>query len=372
MAKDYYQILGVSRGASEEEIKKAYRKLAHKYHPDKEGGDENKFKEINEAYQVLSNKEKRNQYDRFGQTFSGQAAGAQGAQDFGFGGMNWENMAGASGDWGDIFEEIFQHFGGGPSRGARTGHQTYVQGSDVELVYTITLEEAFSGVEKKISFQTLVTCDKCGGKGHGAKSGSKTCPVCQGRGEIKEERRTFFGQFSQVKVCPECRGKGEVFKDPCPKCNASGRVKGPREVSINIRPGIEHGQVIKIKGAGEAGERGSRTGDLYVVVKVKPHSKFKREGVDLHMNTNIKITKALLGKEIEIEGISGEKFNVTVPSGFNFKDELRVEGRGMPKFDPEGKSSKRGDLYISFNTQLPKKLSKKAKKLLEELSNELE
>lgn len=367
MSKDYYQILGVSRNAGEEEIKKAYRKLAHKYHPDKENGDEKKFKELNEAYQVLSDKEKRSQYDRFGRVFSEQAAGS-GFGGQGFGGMNWEDMTGGAGGWADIFEGIFSQFGGG---GARTGYQTYVQGSDIELVHSITLEEVFSGVKREVSFQTLVTCDKCGGQGHGKKSGLKTCPTCGGRGEIKEIRRTFFGRFSQVKVCPECRRQGKVFEDPCSKCSAAGRVKGTRKVTVDIKPGIEEGQIIKVKTAGETGERSSKTGDLYVVIKVKPHQKFRRNDTALYMEHDVKITKALLGREIEIEGISGEKFSVTIPYGFNFKDELKVEGRGMPKFDPSSANPKRGNLYISFNTALPKNLSDKAKELLKELDKEL-
>lgn len=368
MSKDYYQILGVPKGASDEEIKKAYRKLAHQYHPDKETGDEKKFKEINEAYQVLSDKEKRSQYDRFGRVFSEQAAGSGfNGQGFGFGGMNWENMAGAGGDWSDIFEGIFSHFGGS----AGTKHRTYVQGSDVELIHAITLEEAFKGIRREMSFQTLVSCDRCNGTGHGEKSGFKTCSTCTGRGEIKEERRTFFGRISQLRACPECRGKGKVFEDPCSKCGSTGRVKGPREVVVDIKPGIEDGQIIKIKGAGEAGEQGARTGDLYVIVRVKPSERFKREGIDLHMDHEVKITRALLGKEVEVEGVAGEKFGVVIPSGFNFKDELRVEGRGMPKFDPTGSSAKRGSMYISFNTALPKNISNRAKELLKELDEEI-
>jgi molecular chaperone DnaJ len=366
MSKDYYQILGVSRNASDEEIKKAYRRLAHKYHPDKEEGNETKFKEINEAYQVLSNKEKRQQYDRFGHVFSGQAAeggfNQRGGSGFGFGGMDWENMSGGSGEWADIFEGIFEHFGG-----AGKSRQTYVQGSDIEIIHPITLEEAFSGIEKRLSFRTFITCDKCDGRGYDKESKTKTCPTCQGKGEIKEEKRTFFGYFSQVKACPECRGKGEVFDKPCSKCNAHGRIKGNREVLINIKPGIEDSQIIKVKEAGEAGERGSKTGDLYVVVKVKPHNKFKRDGADLHMQQDIKITKALLGEKIEIEGIKDEKINVTIPYGFNFKDELKIENKGMPRLD----SNERGDLYVFFNAILPKKLSEKAKKIIEDLDKEI-
>ena len=366
---DYYQILGVSRDASQEEIKKAYRRLAHKYHPDKKGGDEQRFKKINGAYQILSDKEKRAQYDRFGRVFAGQATEPGFEQGgFDFNGMNWGGATGAPGNWSDIFEGIFEHFGG-QTQGQR--YQTYVQGSDIELINIITLEEAFTGVKKKLSFRTFIPCDICSGIGYDEKTGFKTCPVCQGRGEIKEERRGFFGRISQIKTCPKCRGRGKIPKKPCSACNGQGRVKGNRNVIIDIKAGIESNQIIRIKGAGEAGEQKSRIGDLYVIIKIKPHEKFDRDSVNLYMKKNVKITEALLGKEIKIEGISGEKFTISIPPGFAFRDSLEVKGRGMPKFSPDSSNSKRGSLYISFNTSLPKKLSKEAKELLKKLDKEL-
>lgn len=352
---DYYQILGVSKTASEEEIKKAYRKLAHKYHPDKPGGDEKKFKEINEAYQVLSNREKRAQYDRFGRVFAeggGWPPGGMNWGDFGF-----EDMF----DLGDMLENLFVHFGG-PRR------QTYTQGSDIELMEEITLEEAFRGKKSKIRFGTMVTCGHCDGFGYDKHAGFSKCSLCQGRGEIKEEKRTFFGHFAQVKTCPDCRGRSEIPNKVCEICKGLGRNSGEREVEIEINPGVEDGQIIKVKGAGEAGERESAAGDLYLTVKLKPHEHFTRIKNDLYLTKEVKITDALLGKKIRLKDINGESFSVSVPEDFNFKDKLRVPGRGMPIF---GLGSTRGDLYVTFTLKTPKKLSPKTRKLLEELDGEI-
>jgi len=366
MSNDYYKILGVERGASEEEIKKAYRKLAHKYHPDKPEGDEEKFKEINEAYQILGNKEKRSQYDRFGRVFSGGGSPYGGE---GFGGVNWGNFGGADGfrfdedmfDLGDILENIFVNFGG-PRR------QTYTQGSDIEMMMEISLEDAFRGVKSQITFKTKIKCESCNGFGYDKKEGFSNCTRCQGRGEIKEEKKTFFGHFAQVKACPDCRGRGEVANKICSDCKGLGRISGERKVDIEISPGVESGQIIKVKGAGEAGEREAAVGDLYVTVKIKPHPVFERIKNDLFLTKEIKITDALLGNKIRLKDINGEMFNVSVPADFNFKDKFRVPGRGMPVF---GFGANRGDLYISFALKTPKKLSDKAKKLLEELGGEL-
>ncbi|OGG40055.1 hypothetical protein A2116_00190 [Candidatus Jorgensenbacteria bacterium GWA1_49_17] len=361
---DYYEILGVSKAASEDEIKKAYRKLAHKYHPDKPDGNEQKFKEINEAYQVLSNKDKRAQYDRFGRVFTegGIPHGAEWG-NFGFnpGGFNWrfdDDMF----DLGDVLENLFVQFGGGPRR------QTYTQGSDIEIVTQISLEEAFRGVKPEMEFKTQINCESCNGLGYDKGAGFSNCSLCQGRGEIREEKKTFFGHFAQVKTCPDCRGRGEIPKKICVDCKGLGRITGKRKVAIEISPGVEDGQIIKVKGAGEAGERESASGDLYVAVKVKPHAVFERIKNDLYTTKEVRITEALLGKKIKFKDVNGESFGVSVPGDFNFKDKLRVSGRGMPVF---GFGATRGDLYISFTLKTPKKLSEKAKKLLGELEEEL-
>lgn len=368
MSKDYYKILGVSRNTSEEDIKRAYRKLAHKYHPDKAGGDEEKFKEVNEAYQVLSSKEKRAQYDKFGSVFEGGmpggGAGGQWQGGFGFDPSDFERWGtgfGAAGDFSDIFETIFEQFGGGGRR-----RQRYAHGSDIEIQEEITLEEAFGGAKKKLRFKTYVSCEPCGSLGHNKSKGYSTCSVCRGKGEIRVDRRTFFGNFSQVKICETCFGSGEIPKEICNKCKGVGRISGERNVEIHIAQGVEDGQIIKVKGMGEIGERGSGAGDLYVVVRIKPHARFERKKSDLFIKKEIKITDALLGREIYLEDVNGEKFSFAISSEFDFSDKLKVPGRGMPRFSSYG----RGDLYITFSLKAPKHISKKTKELLELLGDE--
>lgn len=371
MSKDYYKVLGVSRTATEEDIKKAYRKLAHQHHPDKQGGDEKKFKEINEAYQILSNKEKRTQYDRFGQVFDGGSPGGGNPFAGGFSGdFSGFGSQGFNVDINDIFESIFDQFGGQPfgGFGQRGGkRQTYAQGSDAELNLDISLEDAFRGLKRSVSFRTYLVCDVCRGLGHDKEKGFNNCSVCGGRGEINVERKTFFGQFAQVKICSECSGTGQIPKAPCSNCKGKGRVSGTKEVSVTIAPGIEDGQIIKIQGGGEAGERNGGVGDLYVNVRVIPHQIFTRKKEDLYINKDIGLTEALLEKEIPITDVSGEKFSVKIPAGFSLQEKMKVSHHGMPKMG----SSSRGDLYIAFNLKVPKHLSSKAKKLLEDLGEEI-
>ena len=374
MAKDYYNILGVAKNASEEEIKKAYRKLAHQHHPDKTGGNESKFKEVNEAYQVLGNKEKRAQYDQFGQVFEGGQPGGPGGSPFGGQGFRWEDFAGFGGqggvnfnggDFGDIFETIFDQFGGGRPR------QTYRRGSDIEAREELSLEDAFTGVKRSLRFKTHIQCETCKGLGYDKAKGEKTCTTCQGQGQVREERRTFFGNFSQVKACPACSGRGQIPNAPCKACSGAGRVSGTREVEVVIAPGVEDGQVVKIIGKGEAGEHGSETGDLYIVVHVKPHKVFARTKNELFMEHEIRFSDALLERPITLTDIGGDRFTVKVPPGFNFKEKLKVPDRGMPRFGSLSGKLGRGDLYISFILKSPKHLSGKAKKLLEELEGEV-
>jgi molecular chaperone DnaJ len=373
MPKDFYTILGVSRDASEEDIKRAYRKLAHQHHPDKQSGNEAKFKEVNEAYQVLGNKEKRSQYDRFGQTFEGgMPGGGQGGfrwEDFGFGGGQAGPFGGGGvnfegGDFGDIFETIFDQFGGRP-------RQTYRRGSDIEAHEELTLEEAFEGLTRTLRFKTHIPCGACAGLGYDKAKGTTKCTTCGGQGKVREEKRTFFGNFSQVKACPKCEGRGEVPNAPCTTCAGKGRVTGNREVPITFAPGIESGQVVKLQGQGEAGEHGSEAGDLYVVVRVKPHATFSRAKTDLSMEVDVKVIDALLGSDIHVRDIGGAEFMVAVPAGFNIREKLKVPGRGMPRFGGVMSSAHRGDLYISFNVKTPKHLSAKARKHLEELKEEV-
>ncbi len=372
---DYYKILGINKGASEEDVKKAFRKLAHKYHPDK-GGDEKKFKEINEAYQILSNKEKRAQYDRFGRVFSGnqQAGGgfggfegfdfSQGGNPFGFGGFNGANVnfSGDFGDLSDVFDAFFE------GMGVKQKRRSYTGGADVQIAQEIDLEEAYRGAEKKIKYGVSVKCEKCGGLGHDPKAGFEKCETCGGRGEIKEVRKSFFGDVMQVKACPKCFGTGQIPKKVCEVCHGAGRVKGEKSATIEIRPGIADGQIIKIQGGGEAGERGAKEGDLYMVIKVKPHQIFKRQGDDLIIKKDFKMVDLLLGKKIDIPTISGNKLRIEIPADFDLKENLKIRGEGMPKFGGFG----RGDLIVELKFKTPKKISAKAKKILEDLDKEIE
>ncbi len=365
--KDYYKILGVARGASEDEVKKAYRKLAHQYHPDKAHGDEKKFKEISEAYQVLSDKKKRDHYDRFGTAESFGGFGKGGFSAGGSQGFDWSHFGGFSGeggqvysdfgDLGDIFETFFEGLGVKPRR------PTYHQGSDLEMIQEISLEEAFRGVTKRIDVDTFVPCTHCAGKGGDPKSGTAQCATCNGQGEIKEERRTFFGSFSQVKTCAVCHGFGQVPKKLCEFCKGSGRIQGERAVEVEILPGVHDSQIIKVKAAGEAGERGTEAGDLYIRVKVKLHPVFTREGDHLTVRQELNVFDLLLGKKIEVPTIAGGKLKVEIPAHFNLKEPLRIPGEGMPRFGSFG----RDDLLVDFIIKAPKKLDPKVKKILEEL-----
>lgn len=350
---DYYKILGLDRNASEEEIKTAYRKLAHKYHPDKAGGDEQKFKKINEAYQVLSNKEKRQQYDRFGRVFEGNGqAGANPFQGFNwnvdFGGADFGNFGGI----GDIFETFF---GGG-----RAGYETRRKGADLEMIEEISLEEAASGTKAEIEYSTLIECEKCKGKGYDPAKGTAKCEACKGSGRVKNMRNTILGSFYQESACPECRGKGNIPKERCSACRGRGAVPGKRKVIIDIKPGVENGQIIKVSGMGEA-LADAPAGDLYLRIRIKPHPVFERRGNDLIMKKSIGFKDILLGKKLEITTLSGKKIETVIPAGFNLRDDLRVPGEGM---------NRQGDLYIRFEVKTPRKISSDLKKSLEESDGE--
>lgn len=360
---DYYKILGVEKNSSADEIKAAYRKMAHKYHPDKSGGDEKKFKEVNEAYQVLSNSEKRANYDRFGKGFSNMGANGFGQGFGGFGqgtGGDWNiNFDGSNmGDLQDILESIFGGFGGA----SRQRRRTYKRGGDLEMMSEITLEEAKSGKTVQAKFETFVECSDCKGVGFDPKGGFDECTQCSGRGEIREERKSFFGNISQVVICRKCNGAGKIPKKTCTHCHGAGRIRGFRNATVEIRPGVEDGQIIKIKSMGEAGEHGMEAGDLYVRIKVRPNPNFERHGQDIHVNYPINIADVLLGKRKEIKNLGGKAVNFEVPPNFNLRNEIRVKGEGM---------TSAGDLVIKLDIKTPKHLSAKAKKLLEDLQSEL-
>jgi len=353
--KDYYQVLGVSRGASPEEIKKAYRGLAHKYHPDKAGGDEAKFKEVNEAYQILSDVKKRAEYDRFGRTFSAGGGPASGGDGFGGpAGWGWDvnfGDMGNFGDLGDIFETFFEGMGMKPRRKA------YERGTDLELGVEVTLEEAKFGKTVNLEYGTRVACEACKGLGYRADAGLKRCEHCGGRGEIRESRNTFFGNFVQVVTCNECRGTGEVPVALCHDCKGEGRNIGKRSVRVEIRSGVADGQIIKVKGMGEAGERKAEAGDLYVRVHVKSHPSFERRGDDLYMDLEVPVTDIILGKKRTIIVLGGGKAELVIPAGFDPSQELKIHGEGM---------TKHASLIVRLKIKTPR-LNSKAKKLVEEL-----
>lgn len=363
---DYYKILGVEKGASDDEIKKAYRKLAHQYHPDKKGGDEQKFKEINEAYQTLSNKDKRAQYDRFGKTFDGAGGGPGGFGGFNQGGFGFDFQGGDFGDLGDIFEAFFDGMGGQKRR-------TVAHGSDLEMTQEITLEDAYRGVEKKINYKTNVRCATCHGLGHDAKAIFSQCKKCDGRGEIRETRNTFFGNFAQVKTCAECHGVGQIPDKRCATCGGTGVTKGEKNITVKILPGIANGQIIKMTGAGEAGERGAQEGDLFLHIRVKPHAVFTRQEDHLILEKEVSLVGLLSyfsdsdAYPITVPTISGKQLALDISRDFTFNKPFKVSGEGMPHFNRNGK----GDLYVHFKIVPPHKLSKDAKRSLEELRKEI-
>ena len=355
--KDYYQILGISRDASQEEIKKAYRKLAHKYHPDK-GGDEKKFKEINEAYQALSDKEKRAQYDRFGRVFEG--VGAEPGFDFHWArGKPGEEFDFDFGNLGEMVEEIFGF--GGPQR-----KRDLKRGKDIEIDLEIPLEDTLKGKEKEISLAKMISCSRC--QGNGAEPGTpiNECFSCRGSGQVQQIKKTFFGSFTRYIICPECGGEGYRPEKPCNVCKGEGRVRGEEDIKIFIPAGVDTNQVIKMKGKGEAGKKGGKLGDLYVRIFVKKHPIFRRKGDDLYLSVPISFSQAALGDEIEILTLEEVKLLLRIPTGTESGKTLRISGKGIPHFSGYG----RGDMYIELTVKTPKKLTKKQKELLEELKKE--
>ncbi len=363
---DYYKILGVEKGATEEDIKKAYRKLAHLHHPDKKGGDANRFKEINEAYQVLSNKEKRKQYDQYGRVFEGGAAGGQNGNPFGGFGfdVNFDpsSFEGMGGDAGEMFDMFFEGLG------IKRRRRTYERGADLEFSLTITLEEAFSGTVKVINVTHFVACKDCKGIGRDEKAGTSQCAVCSGQGEIRETRRGFFGNSVHVKACATCAGTGTIPNKPCAKCRGEGRAREKETVSVTVIAGIESGQIVKIGRAGDAGARGAESGDLYLHVTVAPHKAFERRGNDLILRKEVPIIDILLNKKIDVSSIGGDTYSFDLPTDVAISEPIRIPSAGMPRLNHRT----RGDLYVQLVIKKPKRLSPEVKKLLEELRKELE
>ncbi len=366
--KNYYQILGVQKSSSEDDIKSAFRKLAHKLHPDKKGGDEAKFKEASEAYAVLCDKKRRAEYDAYGKTFAGGGAAGAG---HGFGGFSaqggpasgWDfsnfstggghSFGGQEFDLGDIFGEFF---GGGGGQGRQRGRDISI---DIELPF----KESIFGTERRVLISKLGLCDSC--TGTGAKPGSKTisCSSCNGKGEIRESRNTFFGAFASSRTCPKCNGRGEVPETPCLACRGAGVLKRQEEVHIVVPAGIQHGEMIRMPGQGEAAA-GAPAGDLYIKLHVKSDKQFVRDGNNLHTTLSIKLTDALLGREYRVHALDGDEV-VGIPAGMTHGEIVRVRGKGVP----HGRGV-RGDLLVRIDIEFPKKLSKVAQDLVEKLRAE--
>ena len=360
MAKNYYDTLGIDKKASKDDIKKAFRKLAHQHHPDKNGGDATKFKEASEAYAVLSDDKKRAEYDTYGKTFNESGGFNPGAQGFGgFDGFDFSGMGGAEGmefDLGDIFG---QFFGGG--RSSQTARQK--RGSDISIDVEISFSEAVFGTERKVIINKTSLCDACHGSTAEPGSSMKTCPTCNGKGKVHETRSSLLGTFSTVRPCSTCNGAGKIPEVKCKKCHGLGVNKKQEEISVRIPGGINDGEMIRLGGAGEAIAGGS-AGDLYVKVHVKKHPIFRKEGFNIIMDLNIKLSTALLGDEYDIETLDGS-IKIKIPAGIGFNEILRVKGKGVPI-----ERNKRGDLLAKVHIQLPNKLSRSAAKLIEDLKKE--
>lgn len=359
MANDYYKTLGVDKSASGEDIKKAYRKLAHQYHPDKGKGNEEKFKEVNEAYQVLGNTEKKSQYDQYGQTFdqAQRNGGGFGGNPFGgfdFSGGNPFGQGGVEFDLGDIFGDIFG------SRGARNARK---RGIDLEMPLTINFEEAVFGVTKTITLEKKDDCKTCNGTG--AEAGTKivTCPVCHGQGQIRTQRKTIFGNIASAVACDRCGGDGKIPEHPCKTCKGEGIFRQDKTLEVKIPAGIDNNQRIRINGEGEKGYKGSSSGDLYLLIRVKPHKEFRRYGFNLLKDIPVSFTQAALGTEMKLETLDGD-IEVKIPAGIQSGKVLKVGSKGVPHID----SNKRGDLLLTVHVVTPTKLTKKETELLKELA----
>jgi molecular chaperone DnaJ len=349
--QDFYELLGVSRGASDDELKKAFRKLAMQYHPDKNPNNpeaEQKFKEINHAYDVLKDPDKRAAYDRYGHAaFDGGMGGGGGAGGF------------AGGSFTDIFEDLFSELTGARRRSGGGAEQSGKRrGSDLRYNLEISLEDAFSGKKQDINITTSVTCDSCHGTGGEGGSEAATCPTCSGRGTIRMQQ----GFFTVERTCHTCQGTGKVIENPCKKCAGSGTVRKDRSLNVNIPAGVEEGTRIRLSGEGEAGYRGGPAGDLYIFLSVKAHPFFRRDGADIHCTVPISFTTAALGGTTEVPTIEGTRAKVTVPEGTQTGHQFRLRGKGMSTL----RSKTRGDMFVHVRVETPVNLTRKQKDLLQE------
>lgn len=358
--RDYYEVLGIKKDASADEVKKAFRRLARKHHPDA-GGDEERFKEINEAYEVLSNDEKRVQYDQYGQYFSGgmpPGAGGSGGQP-GPGGFRVEDV-----DLGDLFGDIF---GGGAGPGGGFGGRRGSakpqprRGRDVQVEIDLTFEQAFEGTSTQVQLERAEKCSVCSGTGAKPGTSPVTCPTCGGTGQVSQGQ----GMFGFSRTCPRCNGAGQIIENPCVACRGSGSVVRLKPVTVNVPAGATDGGKLRFKGKGEAGENGGPAGDLYVITHIKPHSVFKRQGADVLVELPITVAEAALGTEVTIPAPAGGRVRLKVPAGTQDGKTFRISGAGAPKL----KGSAHGDLKVKVHVVVPTELTDRERELFEELAS---
>lgn len=355
--RDYYEVLGITKSASKDEIKKAFHKLAHKLHPDKASGDAEKFKEVSEAYSILSDDKKRAEYDSYGRVFS-DAAGGAGQGGFAGGNFDFSQFQdafqnGFGFDFGDVFNDFFAGQGGGRMR----------RGRDISIDLELTFKESVFGVERKVLLAKTAKCDTCHGSGAEPGTSLETCTHCNGSGKLHETSNSIFGTVTMESPCRFCRTTGKVPKSKCHTCRGEGVYRKQEEVEIVVPPGIEGGEMIRLTGAGEAAAGGT-SGDLYVKIHVRPDPRFKKDGPNIVTELNIKLSDALLGSEYSIPTLDGDD-TVSVPPGVTHGELLRIPGKGVPN-----NRGKRGDLYVKVKITLPTKLSREAKKLIEKLKEE--
>lgn len=352
--RDYYEVLGVQKGASDDEIKKAFRKMSKKYHPDLNPGDkeaEEKFKEVNEAYQVLSDPDKKSKYDQFGH------AGVD--PNFGAGG----GYGGAGFDFGDIFGDIFGGFGGGFGGGRRNGPR---RGNDIRRVIDISFEEAAFGCTKTMNIQTQEKCGECGGTGAKKGTTATVCSHCNGTGRVKTQQRTILGYMTTETTCPQCNGEGKIIKEPCRECRGTGAVRRNKTIEVQIPSGIDDNQTIQLSGKGEAGSKGGPNGDLLITVRVRPHDIFQRRGNDVFINMPISFVEAALGANVKVPTIDGGCVELTIPEGTQAGTRFRMKGKGIPYL----RSKSRGDQYVTVEIEIPRNLTQKQRELLKDFDED--
>ena len=357
--RDYYEILGVSRNATQVEIKRAYRRLARQYHPDvsNDPDAEERFKELNTAYEVLSDPDKRARYDRFGHAGVNADAGFGGFGMGGFGGLD------------DIFEEFFgAGFAGGSRRRSRRGPG---RGRDLSYELTIDFEEAVFGTEKEIEIPRQEVCEECRGTGAAPGTSPSRCPECGGTGEVRTVRQTFLGSMINVNTCPRCRGRGEIITTPCPVCQGSGKTRVTRRLKVNIPAGVDDGMKIRIQGEGEPGQNGGPPGNLYVIINVRPHKYFKRRNHDILLEITINVAQAALGDTITVPTVDGEA-ELTIPPGTQTGESFRLRGKGFPRLRRDGTSAGRGDQWVIVQVVVPKHLTPEQRELFEALAETLD